>query len=188
VPNCRRCGGVFNDLPPTAEHGEEMMKAVVAAASLFLSFVLFLPSSFAETAKDLVGTWKYVVNQTTKQDGSKVETYGKEPKGIIMFDSGGHFMLFIAKPNAMKFASKSRLNGTPEEYKNAVYNSIAYYGTYKVDEPAKILAWSIDAATFPNWYGVTQRRHFSIKGDELRITNRVGSSGGSVLSVLKRLN
>ncbi|HEX5455432.1 MAG TPA: lipocalin-like domain-containing protein [Stellaceae bacterium] len=164
------------------------MKAVVAAASLFLSFVLFLPSSFAETAKDLVGTWKYVVNQTTKQDGSKVETYGKEPKGIIMFDSGGHFMLFIAKPNAMKFASKSRLNGTPEEYKNAVYNSIAYYGTYKVDEPAKILAWSIDAATFPNWYGVTQRRHFSIKGDELRITNRVGSSGGSVLSVLKRLN
>ena len=53
------------------------MKHVVIAASFFLSFALFLSSSFAETAKDLVGTWKYVVNETTKQDGSKVDTYGK---------------------------------------------------------------------------------------------------------------
>ena len=105
-----------------------------------------------------------------------------------MFDPSGNLMLFIAKPNPTKFASKSRLNGTPEEYKNAVYNSIAYYGTYKVDEPSKTITWLIDATTFPNWYGVTQQRHFSINGDELRITNQVGSSGGSVLSVLKRVN
>jgi hypothetical protein len=157
------------------------------AIALFASLIVSLPSS-AETAKDLVGTWKYVVNETTRQDVSKVDTYGKEPKGIVMFDAHGNFVLFIAKPDPMKFSSNSRLNGTPEEYKSAVHNSIAYYGTYKVDETANTITWSIDAATFPNWYGVTQQRHFSIKGDELRFTNKVGSSGGSVLAVLKRVD
>lgn len=164
------------------------MRCLAVAIIFFASFTATLSSAFAETAKDLVGTWRFVVNETTRQDGSKFDTYGKEPKGIVMFDSGGNFALFIAKPDPAKFASNSRLNGTPEEYKAAVHNSIAYYGTYKVDEPTQTISWSIDASSFPNWYGVTQKRHFSINGDELRFTNQVGSSGGSVLAVLKRLH
>lgn len=160
-----------------------MRRLVVAVAVL----VGTLSSASAETARDLVGTWKFVVNETTRQDGSKFDTYGKDPKGIVMFDSAGNFSLFIAMPSPIKFSSNNRLNGTPEEYKAAVHNSIAYYGTYKVDEAAKTITWSIDAATFPNWYGVTQQRHFSINGDELRFTNNVGSSGGSVLAILKRM-
>lgn len=164
------------------------MRHFAVAISLFASFILSLPSASAQTAKDLVGTWRFVVNETVYQDGKKIDTYGKEPKGIVMFDAGGNFALFIAKPDPMKFASNNRLDGTPEEYKAAVYNAIAYYGTYKVNEAEKTITWSIDASTFPNWYGVTQQRHFSINGDELRFTNQVGSSGGSVLAVLKRLH
>lgn len=164
------------------------MKYFAIAISLFVSLIVSLPSASADTAKDLVGTWKFVVNKTTRRDGSKFDTYGKEPKGIVMFDAHGNFVLFIAKPDPMRFASNNRLDGTPEEYKAAVYNSIAYYGTYKVDEGAKTITWSIDAATFSNWYGVTQQRHFSIKVDELRFMNPAGSSGGSVLAVLKRLD
>lgn len=164
------------------------MRRLVVAVVVFASLTGTLSSASAETAKDLVGTWKFVVNETTRQDGSKFDTYGKEPKGIVMFDSGGNFALFIAKPDPVKFASKSRLDGTPEEYKAAVHNSIAYYGTYKVDEAAKTISWSIDASSFPNWYGVTQQRHFSINGDELRFNNQVGSSGGGVLAVLKRVH
>lgn len=164
------------------------MRCLAVAVVLFSSLAGVVPSASAETAKDLVGTWKFVVNVTTRQDGSKFDTYGKEPKGIVMFDSGGNFSLFIAKPDPVKFASSNRLDGTPEEYKAAVYNSIAYYGTYKVDEATKTITWSIDASSFPNWYGVTQQRHFSIDGDELRFTNKVGSSGGGVLAVLKRLH
>lgn len=164
------------------------MRCLTVAILLFASFTATLSSASAETAKDLVGTWKFVVNETTQQDGSKFDTYGKEPKGIVMFDSGGNFVLFIAKPDPLKFASNNRLNGTPEEYKAAVHNSIAYYGTYKVDDATKTISWSIDASSFPNWYGVTQQRHFSIHDDELRFTNQVGSSGGGVLAVLKRLH
>jgi hypothetical protein len=164
------------------------MKSFAAATALGLSFMLSIPAAWAGPAKDLVGTWKYVLNETTQPDGSKVDTYGKAPKGIVMFDAGGHFVLFIAKPDPVRFASNNRLKGTPAEYQAAVHNAIAYYGTYKVDETARTLTWSIEAATFPNWYGVTQSRQFSIDGDELRFTNKAGSSGRSVLAVLKRLD
>ena len=164
------------------------MKYFAAIMVFYASLIFSVPSASAQTAKDIVGTWKFVVNETTYQDGRKLDTYGTEPKGIVMFDAGGNFSLFIAKPDPAKFASNSRLQGTPEEYKAAVHNAIAYYGTYKVDEAAKTITWSIEASTFPNWYGATQRRQFSINGDELRFTNKVGSSGGAVLAVLKRLN
>ena len=105
-----------------------------------------------------------------------------------MFDSGGRFSLFIANPERPKFASGNRLNGTPDEYKAAIQGSISYFGTYRVDESGKLINFELEASSFPNWDGVTQQRPFSISGDELRFTNSSGSSGGSVLVVLKRLN
>lgn len=63
------------------------MKYFAIAISLFVSLIVSFPSASADTAKDLVGTWKFVVNKTTRRDGSKFDTYGKEPKGIVMFDA-----------------------------------------------------------------------------------------------------
>ena len=78
--------------------------------------------------------------------------------------------------------------GTSEEYKGAVQGSISYFGKYTVDETAKVINFELEASSFPNWDGVVQKRPFSISGDEMRFTNASGSSGGSVLVVLKRLN
>lgn len=146
------------------------------------------PASRAQSSKDIVGSWGFVVNETTNPDGTKINTYGVNPKGIIMFDSGGHFSLFIANPERPKFASGSRLKGTPDEYKAAVQGSISYFGKYSIDENAKAINFELEASSFPNWDGVTQKRPFSVSGDELRFTNSSGSSGGSVVVVLKRLN
>lgn len=141
----------------------------------------------AQSAKDIVGSWGFVLNETTKADGTKVNTYGTSPKGIIMFDADGRFSLFIANPERPKFASGSRLQGTAEENKAAVQGSISYFGKYSIDQTAKAINFQIEASSFPNWDGVTQTRPFSIAGDELRFTNSSGSSGGSVLVVMKRL-
>lgn len=141
----------------------------------------------AQSSKDIVGSWGFLLNETTKADGTKVDTYGAKPKGIIMFDAGGHFSLFIANPERPKFVSGSRLQGTADEYKAVVQGSISYFGKYSIDEEAKAIKFEIEASSFPNWDGVTQTRPFSISGDELRFTNASGSSGGSVLVVMKRL-
>lgn len=141
----------------------------------------------AQGARDIVGSWSFLLNETTNADGTKVNTYGVTPKGIIMFDEGGRFSLFIANPQRPKFASGSRLQGTAEEYKAAVQGSISYFGKYSIDEAAKTINFQIEGSSFPNWDGVTQTRPFSISGDELRFTNSSGSSGGKVLVVLKRM-
>ncbi len=160
---------------------------VLCFSVFFLSLMNSVPAA-AQPAKEIVGTWSFVVNETTNADGTKVNTYGVNPKGILMFDAGGRFSLFIANPDRPKFAANSRLQGTADEYKAAVHGAIAYFGTYSVDENAKMLTFDLTASTFPNWDGVMQKRPFSIAGDELRFTNAAGSSGGSVLAVLKRLN
>lgn len=158
--------------------------------AFFILAIVGLPAgakaqSSAQSAKDLVGSWSFLLNETTSADGTRTNTYGANPKGIIMFDDGGHFSLFIANPERPKFASGSRLQGTPDEYKAAIQGSISYFGKYSVDGGA--IKFQIEGSSFPNWDGVTQTRPFSISGDELRFTNSSGSSGGSVLVVLKRL-
>jgi Lipocalin-like domain len=152
-----------------------------------LGHLSFGTYAIAQSSNDIVGSWSFVLNETTNADGSKVNTYGAKPKGIIMFDSGGHFSLFIANPDRPKFASGNRMQGTSEEYKAAVQGSISYFGRYSVDESAKAINFELEASSFPNWDGVTQKRPFSISGDELRFTNSSGSSGGAVLVVMKRL-
>ena len=153
--------------------------------AFFILAIFCLPTGAkAQSSRDIVGSWGFILNETTKADGTKVDTYGAAPKGIIMFDAGGHFALFIANPQRPKFASGSRLQGTAEEYKAAVQGSISYFGKYSIDEDAKAIKFQIEASSFPNWDGVTQTRPFSISGDELRFTN---SSGSSVLVVMKRL-
>jgi hypothetical protein len=165
-----------------------MRNRIVAFFILTLVCLLFGARVEAQSSNGLVGSWSFVVNETTNADGTKINTYGANPKGIIMFDSGGHFSLFIANPERPKFASGSRMQGTPDEYKAAVQGAISYFGKYSVDEKAKVINFELEASTFPNWDGVTQKRPFSISGDELRFTNSSGSSGGAVLAVLKRLN
>lgn len=167
--------------------GRNMRRGFLAIfCALFAGLMLNGPA-VADAAKDIVGTWSFIVNETTNADGTKVNTYGLHPKGIMMFDAGGNFSLFIANPERPKFASNNRLKGTPEEYQAAMHGTIAYFGKYSVDEKEKIITFQLGASTFPNWDGVTQKRPFTITGDELRYTNSGGSSGGSVLAVLKRV-
>ena len=46
---------------------------------LFLGIVLAAGDAFAQTAKDLVGTWT-LVSIVTEQGGTKTDTYGPNPK------------------------------------------------------------------------------------------------------------
>jgi hypothetical protein len=91
-----------------------------------------------------------------------------------------------ARADLQRFASNSRTEGTPEEYKAVVHGTIAHLGTYTVDEAGKTITFRIQAGTFPNWNGVEQKRPFTLAGDELRWTTPAASGGGTGEVVLKR--
>ena len=67
---------------------------VIAAASIFLSTNV----SAQALAQQIVGTW-IAVSQYVDQDGKKLEPFGPNPKGMVVYDSNGRFILFCSAPH-----------------------------------------------------------------------------------------
>ena len=137
--------------------------------------------------EQLVGTWKLVSVDNVRDDGSKVELFGPNPKGIVIYTSDGQFALVSGRSDLPKFASNSRDKGTPEENKAAVLGSIAYFGTYAVNEADKVTTVQIEGSTYANLIGTTQKRLItSLAADELKFINPTPSAGGTLQLVWKR--
>ena len=83
--------------------------------------------------EQIVGTWT-PVSQYVDQDGKRLEPFGSNPKGIVVYDSNGRFVLVLQRATLPKFVSSNRMAGSPEENKAIVQGSIAYFGSYSVDE------------------------------------------------------
>jgi hypothetical protein len=152
---------------------------------LFLGVVLSAGAVFAQTAKDLVGTWTLVSN-VTEQGGNKIDTYGPNPKGILTVDANGRYVLAIVRAGLPKVASNNRTTATPEENKAIVQGSLTHFGTLSVNAADKTMTFKIETATFPNFDGTEQKRPFTVTGDELTFTVAAASGGGTVTAVWKR--
>ena len=136
----------------------------------------------------LIGTWGFVVTAANRSDGTKANVFGPNPNGVLMFHSDGHFALINTRPGRAKYVSGNRVQGTPEEFRETVLGSIAYFGTYSVDEAKNEFVLTIKGSTFPDYEGTEQTRPFTIVGDELRSINPNPSQGGSPIDlVLKRI-
>lgn len=147
--------------------------------------LLILGVAFGQTAKDLVGTWTWVSADVVRPDGTKVQPFGPNPKGLIIFDANGHFAYLLTRPGRPKFAANNRDEGTPEENQATVQGSLGYSGTYSVSD--KTLIFKIEAATYPNTEGTEQKRLFTLMGDELKWTNPAPTVGGTAETVLRRV-
>ncbi|MCW2242561.1 lipocalin-like domain-containing protein [Azospirillum canadense] len=164
----------------------------ITLAAMALPFLgITLPSGDAlgqekSHKEQLVGSWEYVSIDTIRPDGTRVPSYGPNPRGLATFGSDGRYVLLIARADLPKFASGKRIEGTPEEYKAVVQGSNAHFGRYTVDEAGKTLTFHIDTSTFPNWNGIEQNRPFTLAGDEMRWSNPASSGTGSPSEVVLR--
>src|SRR3979490_1934093 len=129
--------------------------------------------------EQIVGAWMEVSNTNTATNGTKTDLFGPNPKGILTFESNGRFSQIGMRSDLQKFGTNNRATGTAEENKAVVQGSIAYFGTYSVNEADKSLTMQLEGATFPNATETAQRRGRSISGDDLTFFNAGGSTGGS---------
>jgi hypothetical protein len=132
--------------------------------------------------EQLVGTWLMATNVTIQPDGSRTDTYGANASGIIVFDNSGRFAFVTTRSDLPRFASNNRTTGSDGENKAVVQGSLAYFGTYSVDEADNSYTVRIESSTFPNWVGTSQRRKIMFLGDEFTLSNPAGSSGGAIES------
>ena len=119
-------------------------------------------------------------------NGSKVQSYGTNPKGIVVFDVKGRFFLMFARPDLPKIASNAPATATFEEAKDLLSGSIAYFGTYGVNDADKVINLRLEASTFPNQLASDQNGTItSLTADELHY-EMTALAGGTISIVLRR--
>ena len=129
----------------------------------------------AQSTRKLVGTWTLV----------SADTFGPSPMGSLMFDGDGRFSAIFLRANLPRYASNSRMHGTPDDYKTTVNGAIAVFGTYTLS--GTDLDLHIEGSTFPNWDGTDQKRtNVTISATELKYTQPTPSAGGLPLVVIWR--
>jgi Lipocalin-like domain len=147
-----------------------------------LGLSLITASAVGQSAKSdqeqIVGSWT-LVSIIVGEGASQTLPYGPNPKGSMIVDANGHFSITILRNDLPKVASKNRMTGTPDENKAIVQGSLAYYGTYTIDEATHMITVKIEGSTFPNLDGTTQIRTLSFNGDEVTYVNPAPSGGGT---------
>lgn len=163
---------------------------VVFAMTLFgLAFWPSVGISQPMSLKErLVGTWIIVSVDNVRDDGSKAELFGPNPKGILIYTTDGHFTLVNMRGDLPKFAARNRDQGTPGENQAVVQGSIAYFGTWTVNEADKVITAKIEGSTYPNFVGGPDQKRLitSLTADELKFINPAASAGGKLQLVWKR--
>lgn len=152
------------------------------ASTLFLAAIAAAPAAAQGSLRDqAIGAWQLVSIKA-----GTAEPYGAKPHGVMFLSAAGHFSVSIVRDGLPGFAAGNRTKGTDAENAAVVQGSLNYFGTYTVDEADKSVTLKIDASSYPNFNGQTQKRLISISGDELIVNNPAASGGGAATQVWKR--
>jgi len=107
--------------------------------------------------EQLVGAWAYVSSTAKLPDGSPL--WGANPKGLITFSENGSFSWQIFRSDRPKFAvEETACRGRRRKNAATLQGSLAYFGTYSVNEAEKIITTVVEGSTYPNSEGETLKR------------------------------
>jgi hypothetical protein len=157
-----------------------------------VALALFMPpGAWAQTTSvrdGLVGAWSFVSVVSQADDGRRGEPFGANPKGIIIFSPDGHFSLFQSTAEIPRLAANDRARATPEEAMTVVRDSIAYFGTYTVNEAAREFSLTLVGSTYTNLMGSTPQRRIitALTPTELAFSNPRTPSGVTLHTVWRR--
>lgn len=166
--------------------------SAIGICTLALVGVTVFPNgSFAQgkSLKDqLVGTWIYVSSTGKRDDGSLVPRPSLQ--GAVTYTADGRFHFITTRTDTPKLASSDTSRPTPEEAMAIASGSIAYTGTYTVDESTKTVHANVETSTFANLVGAPNQRRIitSITDDEMKFTNPRTPAGVTLEFVWKRAN
>ena len=140
----------------------------------------------ASLKDQLVGTWIYVSSTGKRDDGSTVARPSLQ--GAVTYTADGRFHFITTRTDAPKLASSDPSRPTPEEAMTIASGSVAYTGTYTVDENTKTIHANIETSTFPNLVGAPNQRRIitSITADEMHFTNPRTPAGVTLEFIWKR--
>jgi Lipocalin-like domain len=122
-------------------------------------------------ASRLVGHWSLMSVEVVTGEETEYPL-GRDVSGVITYDATRHMAVQIMQANRPLFASGDQAAGTPAELSAAVKGYVAYFGTYSVDEDARVVTHQLTGSLFPNWVGTSQRRSVMLEGDKLTLSSQ----------------
>jgi hypothetical protein len=163
-----------------------------ALVTFAFAYALTCASSGTSVAQEksirdqLVGTWIYVSSTAKRENGSIVPR--PDLQGAVTYTADGRFHFITTRADLPKFASNDSASPTPGEAMAVASGSIAYTGTYRVDEDTRTIYANIETSTFPNLVNAPNQRRLvtSITSDELKFTNPRTPAGLTLEIVWKR--
>jgi len=141
--------------------------SVLASAIASLALASWAVPATAQTMKSVAGT--YAV--------AKADAYGPDARGAMILTADGHYTINLARATLPKFAANSRTKGTADENKAVVEGSIFHYGLYTIDDGGRSITFKIQASSFPNWDGTSQKAALNVRGETLTYTVTASSAG-----------
>jgi hypothetical protein len=166
-----------------------MKKAFIAVGlCLALSGVAFAQQQRKTAKEQIVGAWTLASVLSEMDDGKKGEPFGPSPKGVIVFSADGHFSLFQSRAEIPKIAANDRAKATAEEAQSIVASSIAYYGTYSIDESTNVMVVNLAASTYANVAAIPNQKRMitQLTSDELKFDNPRTPNGMTLRTTWKR--
>src|SRR6476661_10879057 len=95
----------LGSIPAGTNHGELFARMTMSTrlqskngfVSIAFAVVIIIFSGIANAQnvrEQVVGTWT-AVSQYVEQNGKKLEPFGSNPKGMVVYDRAGHFILVL---------------------------------------------------------------------------------------------
>lgn len=120
----------------------------------------------------LVGSWSFVSSVNTRGDGTPVDRWGPNTKGILMFDGNGNFSQII-------IGSESRMFGA---------KTYSAFGSYTFDATDGNIMMTFAGCSIPKTIGSLQKRKVVLlTADELKYVNPLTASGTVAEVLWKRI-
>ena len=120
----------------------------------------------------LIGAWSFASSINIRRDGSTFDRWGPYPRGILMFDRGGHYAQII-------LGSESRVFGA---------KVFCAFGRFSIDQAKSELVTHVDACSVPRLNGTAQRRSIlRLTADELKYSTELVATGVTAEVLWKRI-
>lgn len=137
--------------------------------------------------EQFVGSWSLVSWNVTSEDGTVAYPFGDDAVGRITYDQGGHMAAHLMRRQRTASASANPFNATQEDQLASYREYFSYYGDFTIQPDAETVTHHVEGATFPQWVGSDQLRHYAFAGDQLTLS-LVYVDGSRHALVWKRLN
>lgn len=141
-----------------------MRKLFAVTIFLALAASSAVGSAKAASASFLEGTWLLKQAYEIKPDGSFAYPYGQTPKGILIVDSHGRYVVEIFSDTRAIFPANA---ASLDNYKQAMTTMSVHTGQVEVDAAGGFLIFHVGHNGYAERDGTTQKRPYQLNADVL---------------------